>query len=312
VYDGVVAANEGLLRIGELSRRTGVKPDLLRAWERRYGLLQPERTTGGFRLYTEGAVARVEAMRAHLSHGLSAAQAARLATTEEARLPSASIALLVDDLRAALDGYDEPRAQAVLDRMLTAFTLETVLRDALIPYLHELGERWERGEASIAQEHFASSVIRGRLLGLARGWGAGAGPLAVLACPAGEEHDLGLLALGVVLRGLGWRIAYLGPDTPMETLAEAVAGLGADCVVLAATTAKRFRAVEPAIADLAKTSRVALAGSGASAELAERSHTLLLAGGPVEEAERLAASADSIAGDGRAPNRAPRRRRFQE
>jgi MerR family transcriptional regulator, light-induced transcriptional regulator len=288
VYDGIVAANEGLLRIGELSRRTGVKPDLLRAWERRYGLLQPERTTGGFRLYSEGAVARVEAMQAHLSEGLSAAQAARLATTEEARLLSTSIASLVDDLRAALDGYDEPRAQAVLDRMLTAFTLETVLRDALIPYLHELGQRWERGEASIAQEHFASSVIRGRLLGLARGWGAGAGPLAVLACPAGEEHDLGLLALGVVLRGLGWRIAYLGPDTPMETLAEAVAGLGADCVVLAATTAKRFRAVEPAIADLAKTSRVALAGSGASAELAERSQTLLLSGGPVEEAERLA------------------------
>jgi MerR family transcriptional regulator, light-induced transcriptional regulator len=285
-----MAAEEGLLRIGELSRRTGVKPDLLRAWERRYGLLEPERTSGGFRLYPEGAVARVEAMQTHLTAGLSAAQAARLATAEPSRPASTSIASLADDLRAALDAYDEPRAQAVLDRMLNAFTLETVLRDALLPYLHELGERWERGDASVAQEHFASSVIRGRLLGLARGWGSGAGRLAVLACPAGEEHDLGLLALGVVLHGLGWRIAYLGPDTPMETLAEAAASMDADCVVLASTSAKRFRAVEEAIAGLAKTSRVALAGSGASAELAERSHALLLSGGPVEEAARLAAA----------------------
>jgi MerR family transcriptional regulator, light-induced transcriptional regulator len=287
VYDVPVATSERLLRIGELSRRTGVKPDLLRAWERRYGLLEPERTTGGFRLYPEASVGRVEAMQAHLAGGLSAAEAARLATAKEEPPASASISALLEELRAALDAYEEPRAQAVLDRMLAAFTLETVLRDALIPYLHELGERWERGEASIAQEHFASSLIRGRLLGLARGWGAGAGPLAVLACPPGEEHDLGLLALGVVLHGLGWRIAYLGPDTPMETLAEAAERMKADCVVLAAASAKRFQASEKEISRLAGLRRVALAGAGASAELAERSQTLLLTGGPVEEATRL-------------------------
>ncbi len=282
-----MADSEGLLRIGELSRRTGVKPDLLRAWERRYGLLAPERTSGGFRLYPEAAVVRVEAMRSHLADGLSAAEAARLAS-EEARPASASIASLLDELRAELDAYDEPAAQAVLDRMLAAFTVETVLRDALLPYLRELGERWERGEASVAQEHFASSVIRGRLLGLARGWGAGGGPLAVLACPPGEEHDLGLLALGVVLRGRGWRVAYLGPDTPMETLADAAARMRAHCVVLAALSRKPFQAAEEGIARLGNEHRVALAGAGASAELAERTGSLLLSGGPVDEAKRLA------------------------
>ena len=173
-----------------------------------------------------------------------------------------SIAALLDDFRAALDAYDEPLAQLLLDRMLAAFTLETVLRDALLPYLHELGERWERGEASVAQEHFATSVIRGRLLGLARGWGSGSGPLAVLACPPGEEHDLGLLALGIVLRARGWRVAYLGPDTPMETLADAARRMGADWVVISAVSEARLGAVEEEIARLVRNVPVALGGAG--------------------------------------------------
>src|SRR6185436_1074847 len=117
VYDARMAS-DALLRIGELSRRTGVKPDLLRAWERRYGLLEPERTSGGFRLYPLSAVDRIEAMQAQLARGLSASEAARLARTTEGAPTSASIETLLDDLRAALDAYDEPGAQAVLDRML--------------------------------------------------------------------------------------------------------------------------------------------------------------------------------------------------
>ena len=76
----------------------------------------------------------------------------------------------------------------------------------------------QRGDASVAQEHFASGVLRGRLLGLARGWGLGLGPAAVLACLPGEQHDLGLIAFGLALRARGWRIVYLGPDAPIETV----------------------------------------------------------------------------------------------
>jgi len=287
-------ASDGLLRIGELSRRTGVKPDLLRAWERRYGLLAPQRTSGGFRLYPLTDVGRIEAMQSQLARGLSAAEAARLAKEQDepgqarSSIAGSSIAALLDDLRAALDAYDEPLAQLLLDRMLAAFTLETVLRDALLPYLHELGDRWERGEASVAQEHFASSVIRGRLLGLARGWGSGSGPLAVLACPPGEEHDLGLLALGIVLRARGGRVVYLGPDTPMWTLADASARMGADWVVVSAVSEARLQTAEEEIARLVRNVRVALGGPGATSALAERTGAELLSGGPVEEAERLA------------------------
>lgn len=282
-------ASEGLLRIGELSRRTGVKPDLLRAWERRYGLLEPERSAGGFRLYGPGAIDRITAMQGYLAGGLSAAEAARLALGNAAPTRSASMEVLIAELSDALEEYDEPRAQAVFDRLLSAFSVDAVLREGVLPFLHELGLRWERGEVSVAQEHFASSVIRGRLLGLARGWGAGSGNVAILACPPGERHDLGLLALGIALHDRGWRIAYLGPDTPMESLAGTAARLDAKVIVLAAVSPRRFEAASAGLRHLAKTHEVGIAGPGASEALAKRAGAFHLTGGPVDEAERLAA-----------------------
>ena len=103
----------------------------------------------------------------------------------------------------------------------------------MLPLLHELGERLGAGGDQVAQEHFASQLVRGRLLGLARGWDRGSGPRAVLACPPGELHDLGLLVFGLALREHGWRITFLGADTPVETLADTVARLEPDAVVLA-------------------------------------------------------------------------------
>ena len=155
----------GLLRIGELSRRVGVSDHVLRAWERRYGLLKPVRSAGGFRLYSEADESRVRRMQDHLARGLSAAEAARAALGADgagaasAAGGSASVAVerhegLADRagaLALALDELDEPAAQAVLDRLLSDFTVETVLRDVVMPYLQELGERWERGSVTVAQ-----------------------------------------------------------------------------------------------------------------------------------------------------------------
>ena len=120
----------------------------------------------------------------------------------------------------------------------------------------EIGSRWQEGEATVAQEHFASSVVRGRLLGLARGWGEGAGPLALLACVAGELHDLGLIAFGLALRQRGWRIAYLGADTPLDTLDDAVNGLRPRVVVLSASEP------EPPHRDRQRAGLAGHAGSG--------------------------------------------------
>src|SRR3954452_21082116 len=182
----VPMANGPLLRIGELSKRTGVSVELLRAWERRYGLMRPARSSGGLRLYASADVERVRLMQQHLADGLAAAEAPaaalRAVVGEEAAPPALSSEALREELADALDRFDEPRAQAVLDRLLAVTTLETLLTDVVLPYLRALGERWARGEATIAQEPFATAVLRGRLLGIARGWGVGIGPAALLAC----------------------------------------------------------------------------------------------------------------------------------
>jgi DNA-binding transcriptional MerR regulator len=281
----------GQLRIGELSRRSGVSTELLRAWERRYGLLRPTRSKGGYRLYAADDERRVAAMRSHLDRGLSAAEAAHLALDEAddeaAVADTPALARGVDQLRAALDELDEAGAQAALDRMLAELTVETVLRDAVLPYLRELGERWERGDASIGQEHFASGVLRGRLLGLARGWGRGAGPRAVLACAPGEQHEFGLIAFGLGLRQNGWRITYLGPDTPLDTLAEIADALQPDAVVIAATTAARLEQERPALAALATSRPLWLAGPAALDELSEAVGATVIDAEPLAAAEGL-------------------------
>src|SRR5688572_998312 len=123
------------LRIGELARRTGVSSDLLRAWERRYGLLRPERSPGGYRLYSAEDEQRVRAMTSALGRGISAGEAAKVALGERADLRSET---LVDALLA----FDDAGAHAALDRLLSSLTLDSVLRDSVLPGLHELGERW--------------------------------------------------------------------------------------------------------------------------------------------------------------------------
>src|SRR3954469_8815950 len=202
------------LRIGELSKRSGVSPELLRAWERRYGLLEPVRTSGGLRLYSLDDLERVRLMQQHLAAGLAAAEAAAQVSQGrrgvEAIVPAFSAAAARAELAAAIERFDEPEAQAVIDLVLASATGAALLVDFPLPYLRDLGDRWRHGEASIGEEHFASSLIRGRMLGLARGWGRGLGPVALLACLPGEQHEAGLIAFGLALRTRGWRIAYLG------------------------------------------------------------------------------------------------------
>jgi len=282
---------DGQLRIGELSRRVGVTPELLRAWERRYGLMQPTRSAGGFRLYSDADEARVRRMKSHLDAGLSAAQAAR-AALEQADSPqpiaSANPGEDAAALQEALERYDEPAAHGVLDRALATFSTEAVLVDVVMPVLRSLGDRWAAGQLTIAQEHFASSVIRGRLLGVARGWGRGAGPVALLACPTGEQHDLPLVLFGIPLREAGWRIVFLGADTPISTIERAVASIAPRAVILTATRPEPLHAVEDELAALATRVTVAIGGQGADAALAERTGAVLLEGDPVEAAAAFA------------------------
>ena len=287
------------VRIGELSRRVGVSVELLRAWERRYGLLRPERSNGGFRLYGDDDEARVRRMQSQLARGVAAAEAARLVLAAE-RLseaaPAADAEAAREQLRAALESFDEPATHAVLDDLLARLTLDTILREVLIPYLHDLGTRWERGEVSVAQEHYASGLIRGRLLGLARGWGRGAGPLLLLSGAPGEQHDLGLIAFGLAARARGWRVTFLGQDTPVADIAAAAAELRPDLVVVGATMRRRLMSAKDELRALGLSMPLAVAGSGANEAIAEKLGARLLEGDPVSAADSLAELSSSSGG----------------
>jgi MerR family transcriptional regulator, light-induced transcriptional regulator len=264
-----MSIDAGALRIGEFARRVEVSPELLRAWERRYGLLQPIRTDGGFRLYTDADATRVERMKRALDDGLSAAEAATHALAQERPTEGA-----LDDARerlvAAAHAYDEAAVHAILDEALAGFSLEGVLRELVLPVLREIGSEWERGTLEVGQEHFASNLVRERLLALGRLWGRGGGPLAILACAPGERHDIGLIAFGLGLRSQGWRILFLGADTPLATLAQAAATTGPSLVVVASVDPSLFEAEATGLRRLARKTRVVLSGPGATEAICKR------------------------------------------
>ena len=299
-------ADRGPVRIGELSRRVGVTPEVLRAWERRYGILSPTRTDGGFRLYGEEDERRIRRMLQHLEQGLSAAEAARLARTDPPARPdpagtddrsgAPTAAALGEQLRRALDGFDDVGAHSILDRLLGSYPLESVLQDAVLPYLRELGDRWADAQASVAQEHFATALLRGRLLALARGWGRGRGPHALLACVPGDQHDLGLICFGLALRAHGWRITYLGADTPLLTLTETADLLQPALVVVSAALPELVQSALGGLRALACVAPLGLAGGGTDASIAETVGARWLNEDPVAAAASTATpSADATA-----------------
>ena len=293
-----------LVRIGELSRRVGVSDHTLRAWENRYGLLRPHRTAGGFRLYSGEDEDRVRRMSGLLDRGLSSAEAARVVLSvrdsslvdgeadgsgdgaERDHSFSDALAGVRRAIARSLDAFDDTGAHAALDRMLAGFAVETVLRDVVIPFMHEQGERWQRGEITLIQEHFATQVIRGRLAGLARGWAGGTGPRVVLACPSGELHDVASMAFGIIMRAGGWRVVFLGANTPIPQLETSMVP-PPDLVVLSATRRTRFEAIRSDIAEMTAWVPVGLAGAGSTRALAESTGAFWLPGDPVTEAQRV-------------------------
>ena len=283
-------AEKGSLRIGALSRRVGVSPPVLRAWESRYGLLQPDRSEGGFRLYSPADEQAVRAMKRHMSRGLSTAQAAKAALAErsaegtEAGGGEPLGERAAGDLTEALLRYDEAAAQAILDRAFAHQSLEDVISGLVSETLRGVGDGWERGDVTVAQEHFASNIIRARLLALARGWEVGAGRPIVLSCVPGEHHDIGLVCFGLALWRRGWRIVYLGQSTPVADMRDAIAGVGASVLVAYAHTEELMAGSGEDLGELSGEVRIALAGAGATEPAARRIGAEVLDGGPVDAA----------------------------
>src|SRR3954463_12115263 len=264
------------MRIGEISQRTGVTPDLLRAWERRYALLRPRRTHGRTRLYSAADEARVRLMQRYIAQGLSPARGAEMVPParltvrpgQALAIPPAEVAEAHQEMRASLDRFDETSAQRALEKLFGTYSALTVVRDVMMPYLREVGERWSARHVSIAQEHFATNFLHARLLAFARGWDRGLGPRALLACAPNEQHTFGLISFGVALHQLGWRITYLGADTTVAMIEETAAHVTPDLVVVFAAMPERLAAIAADLQTLSRHRATAIAGAGASPAVA--------------------------------------------
>jgi DNA-binding transcriptional MerR regulator len=292
------------LRIGALSKQTGVSQDVLRVWERRYALLRPERTAGGFRVYSEEDAARVREMQRLLAAGVRAGDAARQVLEDGAGAVDGSLPLLQharDHLWAALLSSDDNELQRAMDDLIARFDLDTAISEVLLPALQAIGRAWKEGEVSVGQEHLAVNVIRGRLLALARGWDGGFGPRVLLACPTGELHDVSLVMFGLAMRRRGWRVTFLGANTPGFTVEGMAELVRPELTVLYSADWTEHELLEGDLAKVAGGWRLALAGPG-NEEIASRIGAEGLEGGPVEAAERLTRERSREPGTGKAPS----------
>jgi MerR family transcriptional regulator, light-induced transcriptional regulator len=285
---------EALLRIGQLSRRTGLTADVIRAWERRYDLLRPTRTSGNFRLYSVDDIARLRLMQHFLGQGLPTAQAAGLvhrvqtaALDSNPGLPPGDVRKALRVLRESLERFDDAPASRTLERLLAVFAAGAVLRDVVLPYLRGLGDRWACGEATVAQEHFASGFLEGWMLSMARGWGRSGSRRGVLACVPGEYHTLGLVAFGLALRDLGWRITYLGADTPLHAVAHAADTVEPDAIVLSSALPATFASAGDDVRDLSRKHPLAVGGAGTADNESEWLASRTLPADPIVAAEAL-------------------------
>lgn len=303
----MTAADAAGVRIGELAARTGVSTHVLRAWENRYRLLRPTRTYGGYRLYGPDDERRVREVLDLRAQGVSAGEAAARVLAREHTRPGVSGAPgspadMVARLIAATLDLDDLAAEAALDDAFGSLSLPCAIRDVVMRFLDELGVRWATGEISVAHEHFASGIVRRRLMTLAP-LSTGSGPVAVLACPAGERHDIALLALALLLGRAGWRVKWLGADTPLADVARACQQVQPALVLLSATRETAYAAALSGITYLARRHRVALGGHGATDRIADLTGALRASGDIVETAE-LARELVSIPARAR-PVRAP-------
>ncbi len=236
--------------LGAVARLTGLSPHVLRAWERRHGVVQPLRSSGGTRRYRESDVERLRLLSAAVAAGDPIGVVAGLSDEELARRasrrpePSSQLAPLLE----ALEHLDGEEAERLLGVQLAGLGPLAFAEQVVSPLLREVGERWSQGRFSVAAEHLATSLVR-NLLGSVlrrRAGSENAGPV-LFATPPEERHELGTLVQAVVAAEAGAQVVYLGADLPVDELAGAAERLRARAVALGVSCldeASARRAVE--------------------------------------------------------------------
>ena len=280
--------------IGVAAERTGLSADVLRVWERRYGAVVPIRGPKGRRLYTDADIERLRLLRRASAGGRSIGEVAGLGTEAlaglvradetEQRLPRtgtaaerAEEASLLEQAFGAVSDLAPERLEAALRRSLAVLGLARSLEGVVGPLLRRIGEAWHAGRLGPGHEHVASGVTRRVLERAITDLPASAGaPVLLLATPAGDRHELGLLLAGGAAALEGWRSVVLGSDLPASEIAAAARRLSPRAVAISAVQASDLERVArefEALRRLVASELPILAGGAAAERLGSRLST---------------------------------------
>jgi methanogenic corrinoid protein MtbC1 len=221
--------------IKTVTTQTGIRAVTIRAWENRYGLLNPQRSENRYRLYSDRDVATLRWVKSQVDQGISISSVVRDLNNiiNRGEFPEVLPAIaprsrsyqpvppekLADQLFHALFKHDEATANELLKQSNTMYDLTTVCMDVIGAALVKIGDAWHRGEMRITDEHFASRILEGKLLNLLQAYPNRRGaPLILMTCAPEETHEIAILMMSVLLRHTGYRVEYLGPDLPIDDL----------------------------------------------------------------------------------------------
>ena len=290
----IISSVMNLHRIHRVAKLTGLSKDVIRVWERRFGILKPTRGTNRYRNYSDDDVALLRYLKEHLDAGASIGDLAQLGREElltrlRTILPRAAFvdntfARLLRELISALNPLDRVTFEKRLNGAVAVVPFEEALHGILLPLQEQVGQRWHSGLTDIATEHYVTNQIRQKLYAAMNQLPvAEFGAKIIVACPPGEEHDIGALAVAYRCRVRGCRVYYLGANLPIASLGKLCREAEPDLTILSIPSSLAEHTltelIEALIREVSPSSTILVGGNGAlaSRDQLERSHIHVLA-----------------------------------
>ncbi|WP_166238132.1 MerR family transcriptional regulator [Paenibacillus turpanensis] len=249
-----------LYTIKEVSLRTGISTQLIRKWEERYEAVKPTRFPNGYRGYTKEDMEKLTWLKSRVGAGVPIGLAVQdyqgdgpdegkpepAAGTMQAFAGGAELSHYRESLLEAFLTLDQHDAQRLFDRLLALHSMDFVLMEVVKPVLIEIGERWERGELSEFQEHFASHFMRDRLLAVQHLFQAyGDRPMFVTGCAPGERHEMGILYFGFYALQVGYKVVFLGTSPAEKGILDCLRQFRPAAFAFSVSTEERIEEIKP-------------------------------------------------------------------
>lgn len=264
-------SDEPVYNMKAVEQQTSISAATLRAWERRYTLVEPKRTASGYRLYSDRDVALLRWVRVQMDDGLTISRVVAMleslrsnkeaiwidgdegstALYREAPQPPSS---LVQPLFRALVDMDNERAEEILEQAFSLYTMPTVYTEIIAATLVEVGDAWHRNEIFVSAEHFASGYLRSKLYTLLHAYRQHPEtPTIFVGCAPTERHEVGALIFAVMLRQAGYNVIYLGQDVPIHDMVQAAFASRPALICLSASTPHAAHLLQDVQAQLASS-----------------------------------------------------------